>query len=409
MISYEDLDLRVRADGDGFLVEARRGLQTASEPLLLDLSQSWDLWRPKERTPQEAERVGAALFDALIQGRVRDLYQQGRGGLGGNSGKGLRIRILLDPRDERLWRILRLPWESLFDRSMDAGKRLALNPMCPVVRTLDSIEQTLPPEPEPLREVLLVSAKPEGTGWIEPDSECTHVQEALARIPIRPRVLRRATYPDLLDSVSDYRPQIFHFMGHGDFDSELGEGVLLLEDIDTGIRALPASDLAQLFCGRPMPRLVILTACHSAGMGCDPSWGPFAGVAASLVALGLPAVIAMQAVVQDRSASRFTERLYRRLADGDPVEAAVVNARQALQGEWACSLDWAVPVLFVRGTPEVFLSQEPSVASTPTSEVPQTPPMAAITADLRAHIVEHQINNFGSGNYFYQVREIEKK
>lgn len=394
MISYDDLDLRVRADGDGFVVDARRGTQSASESFQLDLSQCWELWQPEERSPQEAERVGMALFDALIRGRVRDLYQQGRGSAGSDPRKGLRIRILLDPRDERLRPLLRLPWEVLFDRSADAGRRLAPNARFPVVRTLDSFEMTLSPTLEKLERVLLAYAKPEGLPWIDADVECTRVQEVLVRRSIRPEVLSRVMHSDLFDSISDRQPQIVHFMGHGTFDQGTGEGALMIENAENRAEALPASTFAQFFSDKPMPRLVILTACYSAEMGGDPDFGPFAGVAASLIAHGLPAVIAMQAVLQDRSAIRFTERLYECLVDGNPVEAAVANARKALSGQWATTLDWALPVLFVRGATEVFTEE----ARVPSPQPPEEPQVPTVRAEFRNERVGQQIIVFGTGN-----------
>ena len=349
MISYEDFDLRIQADGEGFVVSAQRGSQSANEPFDLDLSRFWDFWEREESGPVEVKKLGSALFDALIRGKVRDLYQQGRGGAGGNAAKGLRIRILVDLRDERLRPLLRVPWEILFDRSADATGLLALDPRRPIVRTIDSMEQTLSPSPEPLQRVLLVLSNPRHLVPLDLESECAGVEEALKRIPIYPEVLRQATLSRLRESISDGEHQIVHFMGHGRFDPEIGEGVFLLEAEHRVRDALRASTLASLFAGKPMPRLVVLTSCLSAESGRDPTFGPFASVAAALTAAGLPAVVAMQAKVRNRSAIRFTERLYRRLAKGDPVEAAVADARIALQAGREELLDWAVPVLYIRG------------------------------------------------------------
>lgn len=348
MIEYEDFDLRISADGEGFNVSARRGAQSASEAFKFDRLRSWDLWQPEERGPEEAKEMGSELFDALIRGKVRDLYQQGRGGAGREAAKGLRIRIHLDSRDERLRPFLWWPWEISFDRSADAGNLPALDPRRPIVRTIDSVEETVTPTPGPLRRVLLTLSEPRSSVCLDLESERARVEETLERIQIHPMVLRQLTRSRLLEGIRDGEHQIVHFMGHGTFDPAIGEGVLLLEGEHRKPDPIPASTFASFFSGRPMPRLVVLAACHSAEPGRDPAFGPFASVAASLVAAGLPAVIAMQTAVRDRSAIRFTERLYRRLAKGDPVEAAVADARIALHSERPETLDWAVPVLYVR-------------------------------------------------------------
>ncbi len=347
MISYEDLDLRLSADGDGFVVSARRGSQSVSERFELDLARSsWDLCLLERRGPREIREKGSALFDALIRGGVRDLYHQGRGGGGGDAGKGLRIRILIDPREERLRPLLHLPWEILFDRSADASGTLALDQRRPVVRTIDSNEPTLSPVPGALQRVLLASADPHGE--LDLDQECAKVEEALKRIPINPDVRRHVTLTRLLQSI-DGEPQVVHFMGHGYLDPARREGVLVLEDDDgSGQYLLPASTLAGFFIGKSMPRLVVLSSCESGEPGGSHCFGPFASTAAALVAAGLPAVVAMQSDVRNRSAIRFTERLYDRIAADDPVEAAVAQARVALKAGSAETLDWAVPVLFVR-------------------------------------------------------------
>jgi hypothetical protein len=402
MISYEDFNLRIRVDGNRFEVSAQRGLQSVREPFELDLSRSWDLGQLEERGPGEIKDLGSALFDALIRGRVRDLYQQGCGGAGGDAAKGLRIRILLDSRDERLRPLLRLPWEILFDRSADACNLPALDPRRPIVRTIDSIEQTLPSPPGPLRSVLLALSdpynsvrNPRNPVCLDLDRECAGVEEALGRIPIRPKILRSTTRSSLLESISDGENQIVHFMGHGVFRPAIGEGELLLENERSGRDFLPASTFASFFAGKPMPRLVVLASCHSAEPGRDPAFGPFASVAASLVASGLPAVIAMQTAVRDRSAIRFTQRLYRRLAKGDPVEAAVAEARIALCSEKPETFDWAVPVLFVRGQigeiAELTNPELPEPGQRPVAKSPEESPLPARSTTIYQRDVGVQV------------------
>jgi hypothetical protein len=79
----------------------------------------------------------------------------------------------------------------------------------------------------------------------------------------------------------------------------------------------------------------------------------------------------MQTGIRNRSAIRFTERLYRRLVQDDPVEAAIAQARTALRAGRSEWLDWAVPVLFVRGQAERAQSHAEPVLK------PQEPPPPA--------------------------------
>lgn len=352
MISYTDFDLRVQVDGDKLAISARRGTQTATEPFELDRSRSWDLRDLAALGPRELEAAGARLFDALIRGRVRDLYQQARGAAGGDASKGFRIRLLLDSRETRLRPILQLPWEILHDPWADAGGLPALDPRRPIVRMIDSMEETLPPVRGELKHILLALSNPHHSTPLALGLERDRIKALLRRVPIDPEVLQPATRANLERTLSGGGFQIVHFMGHGDMDADLGEGVLLLEDEEGLGDPLAASTFAGFFTGRPMPRLVILTACSSAETGSAPDCGPFASAAASLAAAGLPAVVAMQTAVTDRSALGFAERLYESVVQGNPIEAAVSDARRAVRADRGGGLDWAVPVLFMRGQVE---------------------------------------------------------
>jgi len=348
MIAYQDFDLRLRSDGDRYAVIASLDSQDVSEPLTVDLSRSWELDDLERESTEAVRRRGAELFDALIPGRVRALYHQARGRIGNDAGAGIRIRLRFDPRDPQLRPLLRLPWEIAFDGSADGGgKWPALDPRYPIVRTIDSMEPAGDPGSGPLQRVVLAQSNPGSSEPLAAEREITEVQTALGCVGVSPIVLRHATRSTLIEAISDREPQVLHFAGHGVLDETTGQGMLLLES-DFGIEdQLDAATLAALFAGKRPPRLVLLTACLSAttGAGAD----PFSAMAIALVAAGLPAVIAMQSEVLDHHAIRFSSRLYRRLVQGDPVEAAVAEARKAASAGLIGTLDWAAPVLFVRG------------------------------------------------------------
>lgn len=351
---YDNLDLRIQADGEGFIVFAQRGTQSVREqfdPPVLGLS---DLKELERRGEEEIKKYGAALFEALIRGRVRDLYHQGRG----DAIRGLRIRIMLDLRDARVRPLMRLPWEILYDPRADASQLLALDSRRAIVRMIDSSEPPLEPPTGPLKRVLLVSANPVDTAPLNLEQECGRTAGILSRIHLLPEVLRPATRSSLYDRIRDGEPQIVHFMGHGVFDALRGEGALLLEDSEGGRDVLHGSTLAAFFDSRTAPRLVILNACLTAVAGRSEEFEAFSSVAAALIAAGLPAVIAMQSTIRDTSAIRFTDRLYSALVANKPVETALSDARSALSSLSRYMLDWAVPVLYLRGNGSGMEAQE---------------------------------------------------
>jgi hypothetical protein len=54
------------------------------------------------------------------------------------------------------------------------------------------------------------------------------------------------TWWDLQTALDQDHWHIFHFIGHGDFDIQTGEGVLALSGEDGGVHRLAATDLALL-------------------------------------------------------------------------------------------------------------------------------------------------------------------
>ncbi len=142
------------------------------------------------------------------------------------------------------------------------------------------------------------------------------------------------------------RFHVLHFIGHGKFDRQEQAGCILLQD-EQGRASLVTGDaLISILKNRDSVRLVVLNACEGA---CCSSDDMSSGIAQGLVLAGLPAVIAMQSTIEDRSAILFAQDLYESLAQGEPVDSALAEARNAMnsgaQGE---ALDWASPVLFMR-------------------------------------------------------------
>jgi hypothetical protein len=62
---------------------------------------------------------------------------------------------------------------------------------------------------------------------------------------------------------------------------------------------------------------------------------------------GVPAVVAMQFPISDRAALAFSTSLYRALAAGDPVDAAVTEGRMAVFTQAPDSWEWATPALYL--------------------------------------------------------------
>src|SRR4029453_1850813 len=128
--------------------------------------------------------------------------------------------------------------------------------------------------------------------------------------------------------------------------------------------------------GQSRLRLVVLNSCDGARTSLV---DPYAGVATTLIQLGVPAVVAMQFEITDRAAICFAEELYTNLIGRQaPIDAAVAEARLAVYIE-VDKVEWATPVLFVRHPDdELFrFMVDPAPLPPPPSidhERPQPPP-----------------------------------
>jgi hypothetical protein len=187
--------------------------------------------------------------------------------------------------------------------------------------------------------------------------------------------LPRATAGDILGRVSTAQFDIVHFIGHGAFDEATGVGSLVFEDNHGGSVLVPERSLREIFCGRGIS-LVFLNACQS-GSGGRADFNR--GAAQSLVAHGLPALVANQYSVLDSSATSFAQHFYWALAQGMGIGQAAREARIAvncsLQGD---IIDWAVPVVYAR---------DPSMALCDPPPAPTSAPAAAARAASRRRAV----------------------
>lgn len=320
----------------------------------------------------ELEDAGRRLYRALFQDQVEKLWHINLGWLSGRPTAGLRLEIRVDSASEKLRDLHRLPWELLCQPGIGGGF-LCQRRRTQVVRHLElPRSREMPPPPSPL-EILLVASSPVGVGPLDLAREVGHLETALAARPdVRLRRLELATLDGLVAAFEAEPVHVLHFMGHATFESGSGQGALILEDLERKAASIAGARLAcQLGDFVPPLRLVFLNACRT---GAAAAGAPYAGVATALMASGVPAVIAMQYPVSDLAAIAFSAEVYRRLAEGEPVDRAVAAGRMAIERcRPAGSIEWATPALFLRvpdgrvfAAPELLAEAEP--ASPPGSD-----------------------------------------
>jgi len=185
----------------------------------------------------------------------------------------------------------------------------------------------------------------------------------------------------IFDRLAGAAYHVVHYMGHGDFAATKG-GMLLLEDADGHAVPTSAKAFAHLLRDEPL-RLVFLNACDTGATPQLADLHPFAGVAAALVANGVPAVVAMQFPITDRAALTFSKVFYARIAAGDAVDVAVAQGRSALYlaavraGGDDAGGEWATPVLYMRAEDGAVLGT--GRAATAPAVTSAAPPRAEMT------------------------------
>jgi CHAT domain-containing protein len=321
-----------------------------------------------------ARDLGQDLFDALFQGSVRDVYIRA---LDAAAGRGLRVTLCLSEAPE----LMRIPWEYMFHEQ----HYLALS-RTPVVRYLD-----LPSPPKtlavqgPLRVLGMVS-NPQTTTALDAASERAHIEQALEQLKARGLAeidwIEPPTLRQLEHRLGEREYHVLHLICHGAFVDEARGGVLAFETDEGAEDAVSGDRLGDILYGHDSLRLVVLNACEGAQSDREDQ---FAGVASAIVQREIPAVIAMQFEITDRAATLFAGELYAALADGRPVDAALVEARRAIYAARE-SVEFATPVLFMRTqngrlfdlTPAQtapVIEQRP-VSDEPPARILDTPPRA---------------------------------
>ena len=278
------------------------------------------------------------MFEAVFQPSAGSLFLSSRNEAERAGGR-LRIVLRLHPPELAV-----LPWELLF--SDHHGGYLCRR--SPMVRYVDAPEPVRPLTVTPPLRVLGMTALPGDLAALDADAEQHRMQQLLAPLQARGLVAVDWVAGQSWEAAQEalYAGcHVFHFIGHGGFDPDRGEGVIAFAD-DRGRRQLvAASALADLLSvADPMPRLVVLNSCQTAA-GADAD--VFSSTAATLVRT-VPAVVAMQFAITDDAAAVFSRAFYQALVHNRGVDEAVRAGRIALTGWNADTLEWVTPVLYLR-------------------------------------------------------------
>lgn len=299
-----------------------------------------------------ARTFGEKLFSAIFSGQVYAAYLASRAQAGES---GLRIKLDLSQAAAfEDW-----PWELLRDPNADY---LVLSRQTPLVRFPRVL--TIRPLVDvalPLR-VLVLIASPRDQERLDVEAEWRALLDSTADLRNRGLLeMQRIDDAQLTSLQRELRQgtsyQIFHYIGHAAFDERSQSGMLAFVDPLTGnTMAVSGEGLARELSEENSIRLVVLNACQGARQN---RRDPYAGIASSIVARGVPAVVAMQFAITDNASRAFTHEFYRALCEGYPIEASMAEARRAISSTLG-NLEWVTPVLYLRAQSGVLFPKRTS-------------------------------------------------
>ena len=295
----------------------------ADPPKLLTLAEVKSLlpdWN-REKTERFGSQLGTLLFGGLIPDAVVNALRV-------DSASRRRLMLDLDSNASEA------PWEYLcLNEGFILERRLS------VVRQVDA-EGT--PRPlvlqSPPSKLAFAYADPEGQTPVLQEHRA-RIEEALTEIHLAVHPFGKCTPDRILRALTGWKVDGFHFLGHGQRDSD--EKPFLLVDADQ-----PEEKSARLLAhklaawlGQSRVRFVFLGACHSG----ETAPG-FFGIAEAIVKkTGIP-VVAMQLAVPQEYSTNFAVNFYKQLAScGYDLETAVYQARQF---QYAERHAFGIPVLF---------------------------------------------------------------
>jgi hypothetical protein len=363
---YRNFDITIGGEQAPYPVMASCAGLSAEGTFAYDATQPF--WRQDAAILQDPRRapgvetlvqVGGRLFDALLREDLRDLWLAARTGSEEINSPKLRLRLLLHPPA-----VAALPWESLYDRRRQQA--LGADPALALVRVSNQVGYVGRARPlaAALPIKIFVAAVDDPNG-INASAEIARVEESLAGLI--PHQIQLCTLAGRLDihtlrrHLHDEDPDILHLISHGDPDG------LLLWSVDGAPELVSGSQIQAMLRQINSLKLVFLNACLA---GQPDGSRRFADVAGRLLQTGLPAVIAMQFEIADRSAASFAGFLYEALVTGDcpgAVDRAVSIARSNLYISAPHRLDYITPVLWLNTDDGVIFrfAAPATVGSTP--------------------------------------------
>lgn len=337
---YSCFDLRVTLDNK---INATSEMGDADSDFTIDFDQVTPLCNliQKEQVDRYLfENLGNILYQALFPQLVAQLFNSTLTTVA-QSGRKIRLRLTFDSPELSV-----LPWEYLYFKPTDFF--FSTHPDISLSRYLRLQDKREIIKTKELNVLVIISA-PKDLPQLDVNNEELIIAQAIQRLKakgvnIDVDVLQKATLKEISHQLDKKSYQVIHFIGHATFQN--GIGYVALIDNAGSCHLVDEKTFDTLFLGKKEICLFILNACKSAAVSSNQA---FSGLAANLVKRGVPAVIAMQYSIPDRTAIMFAEEFYYFFVKGKPVDSIIQEVRRLIAIESGfSSRDFATPVIYLR-------------------------------------------------------------
>ncbi len=284
------------------------------------------------------EKLYEAVFQDEIEISLRRSLDEAK-----DQDAGLRLQLRLGDTP----RLAEMPWEYLYNK--DRNQFFALSTETPIVRYVELSEPVEALAVEPPLRILVMISSPEDAQPLDVEQEWAIIRKAVEPLPVIIERLEDAQLSTLQRQLRQAPYHILHFIGHGEFDTQSQDGVLLLEDEIGKARPVNGDLLGTILHDHKSLRLVVLNACEGAQVSGQTGADPYSGMARRLIQQGIPAALANQFRITDHAALLLAREFYTALSDGYPVDAALCEARKLIYGSGS-NMEWGTSVLFMRSS-----------------------------------------------------------
>jgi len=348
---------------DGKAVATNQTLTEARSRAMRDFSRRYTELFESHRLPQLANEALQSLGGELFAAWLADAWE----GVIAALRPGARRRLVIA---SEVPAVLNLPWELL--RLPDGGF-VGLSPRFSVRRQpwsgapRPAGEGPLPPLP--LR-VLFIACAPRDQAPLDYEREEQALLKALAGAG--PRVAfdtcDLGSFDELRDRINEFEPHVVHLTGHGIVHDD-GLGYFAFEDERGNTDLRSSVEMREQLFGGISVQCAFIAGCQT---GKAPPVAALGGICQGLVGEEVPLAVGFAASIADDTATAFAHTFYRVIAAGQPVDRAILQARQEVRKlcDERGDPSWTLPVLYAATT-------QAQTFDTDTHRPPAPPPRQA--------------------------------